>query len=35
LIDFVSENVRRATNNSQHPDTAGIFDRSFPVAVLQ
>jgi hypothetical protein len=34
VIDFVSENVRRATNNTQHPDTAGIFDREFPVAVL-
>jgi hypothetical protein len=34
VIDFVSENVRRATNNTQHPDTAGIFDREFPVAIL-
>jgi uncharacterized caspase-like protein len=34
VIDFVSENVRRATNNSQHPDTAGIFDREFPLAVI-
>ena len=33
VIDFVSENVRRATNNTQHPDTAGIFDRELPLVV--
>ncbi len=33
-IDYVSEHVRRETNNTQHPDTAGIFDREFPVAVI-
>lgn len=32
IIDFVSENVRRATKNTQHPDIAGIFDRGFPLA---
>jgi uncharacterized caspase-like protein len=31
IIDFVGENVRRATNNTQHPDTAGIFAREIPI----
>jgi uncharacterized caspase-like protein len=35
LIDFVSENVRRATQNTQHPSTAGIFDRMFPIASIR
>lgn len=32
-MDYVSEQVRRATRNGQHPATSGRFDRSMPVAV--
>lgn len=32
-MDYVSENVRRQTQNAQHPATAGRFDRSIPLAV--
>lgn len=32
-IDYVSENVRRQTQNAQHPATAGRFDRNIPLAV--
>jgi hypothetical protein len=35
VTDFVSENVRRATKNTQHPDTGGTFDREFPLASIQ
>jgi hypothetical protein len=33
VIDYVSENVRRQTQNAQHPATAGRFDRNLPLAV--
>ena len=35
VADFVSENVRRATKNTQHPSMAGAFDRSFPLPSIQ
>ncbi len=35
VTDFVSENVRRATKNTQHPDMGGSFDREFPLASIQ
>jgi uncharacterized caspase-like protein len=35
IIDFVNKNVRRATKNTQHPDTAGVFDRGFPMVFLK
>ncbi|WP_282009921.1 caspase family protein [Nitrospina watsonii] len=34
MIDYTSEQVRRATKSSQHPDTSGYFDRNLPMAVL-
>lgn len=34
-MDYVSEHVRRATHNAQHPATSGHFDRSMPLAVLR
>ncbi len=34
VMDYVSENVRRETGNTQHPNTSGFFDRSFPLAIL-
>ncbi len=34
-MDYTSENVRRDTHSQQHPDTAGIFDRSLPMAILK
>ncbi len=34
-MDYVSEHVRRATHNAQHPATAGHFDRTMPLAVLR
>src|SRR3989339_1751794 len=30
-FDFLEENVKRATQNAQHPDTAGNFDNSLPL----
>lgn len=35
MIDYTSEQVRRATKSGQHPDTSGRFDRNLPMAVLQ
>jgi uncharacterized caspase-like protein len=35
VMDYTSENVRRDTNSQQHPDTAGMFDRNLPMAVLK
>jgi uncharacterized caspase-like protein len=35
LTDFVCENVRRATKNTQHPHAAGILDREFPLSFLK
>lgn len=34
MIDYTSEQVRRATKSGQHPDTSGRFDRNLPMAVL-
>jgi len=34
LTDFVSESVRRATGNTQHPNAAGIMNREFPLSFL-
>ena len=30
-FDFLEENVKRATQNAQHPDTAGNFDNNLPL----
>ena len=35
VMDYTDENVRRETGSSQHPDTAGMFDRNLPMAVLR
>jgi uncharacterized caspase-like protein len=34
-MDYTSEHVRRDTNSQQHPDTAGMFDRNLPMAVMR
>jgi uncharacterized caspase-like protein len=34
-MDYTSEHVRRDTHSQQHPDTAGMFDRSLPLAIVQ
>ncbi|MEW6666610.1 MAG: caspase family protein [Thermodesulfobacteriota bacterium] len=34
-MDYTSERVRRDTNSQQHPDTAGMFDRSLPMAIVR
>jgi hypothetical protein len=34
-MDYTSENVKRDTNSQQHPDTAGMFDRNLPMAILR
>ncbi len=34
VIDYTSENVRRATRSKQHPDTAGTFDRNLPMNIM-
>jgi hypothetical protein len=33
-MDYTDEQVRRATQNKQHPDTSGNLDRNLPLAVL-
>ncbi|MFH1673324.1 MAG: caspase family protein [Pseudomonadota bacterium] len=35
VVDYTSENVRRATRNQQHPDTSGMFDRNLPINILE
>jgi hypothetical protein len=35
LVDYTSENVRRATNSQQHPDTSGKFDRDLPLVIVK
>jgi uncharacterized caspase-like protein len=32
-MDYTDEQVRRATQNKQHPDTSGNFDRNLPLSV--
>jgi uncharacterized caspase-like protein len=35
IIDYTGEQVRRATQNNQHPDTAGQFDRNLPMSAIR
>jgi hypothetical protein len=35
MIDYTSEQVRRATRNKQHPDVSGSFDRQMPMAIVR